>query len=80
MQLGLGGDMTLPVQAMTAKEIELRGSFRFHAEFATAVAMMRAGRLNVTPLITQTLPLSDAVSAFQLASDRSRAIKVQIQF
>lgn len=80
MQLGLGGDMTLPVQAMTAKEIELRGSFRFHAEFFTAVAMMQGGRLDVSPLITQTLPLSDAVAAFDLASDRSQAIKVQIQF
>ena len=80
MQLGLGGDMTLPVQAMTAKEIELRGSFRFHAEFFTAVALMQGGRLDVAPLITQTLPLADAVAAFDLASDRSRAVKVQIAF
>ena len=80
MQLGLGGDMTLPVQAMTAKELQLRGSFRFHAEFFTAVQMMRAGRLDVKPLITQTIPLGDAVAAFDLASDRSRAIKTQIDF
>ena len=80
MQLGLGGDMTLPVQAMTAKEIELRGSFRFHAEFFTAVQMMQSRRLDVKPLITQTIPLSDALSAFDLASDRSQAIKVQIAF
>lgn len=80
MQLGLGGDMTLPVQAMTAKELQLRGSFRFHAEFFTAVEMMRAGRLDVKPLITQTIPLADAVAAFDLASDRTRAIKAQINF
>ena len=80
MQLGLGGDMTLPVQAMTAKEIELRGSFRFHAEFFTAVALMQAGRLDVTPLITQTIPMADAVAAFDLASDRAQAIKVQLAF
>lgn len=80
MQLGLGGDMTLPVQAMTAKEIQLRGSFRFHAEFFSAVSMMQAGRLDVKPLITQTLPLDQAVEAFDLASDRGRAIKVQIEF
>lgn len=80
MQLGLGGDMTLPVQAMTAKELELRGSFRFHEEFFTAVEMMRSGRLNVAPLITDTLPLDDMVAAFELASDRSRAIKTQIAF
>ncbi len=80
MQLGLGGDMTLPVQAMTAKEIELRGSFRFHAEFFEAVEMMQAGRLNVKPLVTHALGLENAVEAFDLASDRSQAIKVQIQF
>ncbi len=80
MQLGLGGDMTLPVQAMTAKELELRGSFRFHSEFFTAVDMMRNGRLDVKPLITHTFALADAVSAFEKASDRSEVIKAQIAF
>ncbi len=80
MQLGLGGDMTLPVQAMTAKEIELRGSFRFHAEFFTAVEMMRAGRLDVKPLITHAFGVDDAVRAFETAADRSQAIKAQIAF
>jgi len=80
MQLGLGGDMTLPMQAMTTKEIELRGSFRFHEEFFAAVEMMQAGRLDVRPLITHALPLEDAVAAFTLASDRSQAIKAQIAF
>lgn len=80
MQLGLGGDMTLPVQAMTAREIELRGSFRFHEEFFTAVKLMQGGRIDVKPLITQTFPLSDALRAFDTASDRSQAIKAQIAF
>ena len=34
VQLGLGGDMTVPMQTITAKELDLRGSFRFHEEFA----------------------------------------------
>lgn len=80
VQLGLGGDMTLPVQAMTAKELKLKGSFRFHAEFSTAVEMMRNGRLDVRPLITHSLPTEDAVKAFELASDRTQAIKVNIRF
>jgi L-idonate 5-dehydrogenase len=80
VQLGFGGDMTLPVQAMTAKEIELRGSFRFHAEFSTAVGMMQAGRLDLRPLITQTFPATEAGAAFETASDRTRAIKTQIAF
>lgn len=80
VQLGLGGNMTLPVQAMTAKELELRGSFRFHAEFFTGVELMQKGLINVKPLITQTLPLTDAVDAFDLASDRTQAMKAQISF
>lgn len=80
VQLGLGGDMTLPIQAMTAKELTFKGSFRFHAEFFSAVELMRSDRLNVMPLITHTLPLADTVKAFELASDRTKALKIQIEF
>ncbi|MEP5758472.1 MAG: zinc-binding dehydrogenase, partial [Litoreibacter sp.] len=80
VQLGLGGDMTLPLQAMTAKELSLKGSFRFHAEFALAVEMMRTGRLNDSPLITHQVPMNDALQAFEMASDRNAAIKVHLIF
>jgi L-idonate 5-dehydrogenase len=80
LQLGLGGDMVVPVQAITAKELELRGSFRFHPEFAVGVALMQAGLIDVAPLVTQTLPLDSADQAFRLAGDRSQAMKVQIAF
>ena len=80
VQLGLGGDMHLPVQALTAKELQLRGSFRFHEEFFTGVELMRNGLMDVKPLITQTVPLHEAKRGFQLASDRSQAMKVQIAF
>ena len=80
VQLGLGGDMTLPLQMMTAKELDLRGSFRFHAEFAVGVGLMQKGLIDVKPLITHTLPMDDAVAAFDLASDRSQVMKTQIAF
>lgn len=80
VQLGLGGDMTLPVQALTAKELRLCGSFRFHEEFFTGVTLMQKGLIDVKPLITQTLDLKDAVKAFELASDRTQAMKAQIAF
>ncbi len=80
MQLGLGGDMTLPMMAITAKELSLMGSFRFHAEFATAVSLMRKGLIDVKPLITHSLPMEQAVKGFELANDRTSAIKVQLQF
>lgn len=80
MQLGLGGDMTVPVQTLTAKEIDLRGSFRFHEEFAVAVQLMQRGLVELSPLITHTVPLAEAESAFLLANDRSQAMKAQISF
>ena len=70
--------MTLPVQAMTTKELTLKGSFRFHAEFFSAVKMMQAGLLDVTPLLTHSLPMAQAVESFDLAGNRDQAIKVQL--
>jgi len=80
MQLGLGGDMTLPVQAMTAKELSLKGSFRFHEEFHTGVSLMQKRLIDVKPYITHTFALANAVEAFQTAGDRSQAMKAQISF
>jgi L-idonate 5-dehydrogenase len=81
VQVGLGaGPFNLPINTVVAKEIELRGTFRFHEEFATAVALMRQGLVDVKPLITATLPFEQAVDAFKLASDRSTSMKVQLAF
>lgn len=80
LQLGMGGDMTLPMQAITTKELDLRGSFRFHEEFAIGVDLMRKGLIDVKPLITHSVPLATAEEAFKLASDRSQTMKAQIVF
>jgi len=80
MQLGMGGDMSLPMLAITAKELDLRGSFRFHEEFATGVHFMQQGLIDVKPLITHTMPLDRALDAFKVASDRTQAMKAQIAF
>ena len=80
MQLGLGGDMSLPMMAITAKELDLRGSFRFHGEFGLAVGLMQKGLIDVKHLITHSVPLDQAEQAFRLASDRTVAMKAQIVF
>ncbi len=80
VQLGLGGDMRLPVQAMTVKELQLRGSFRFHEEFFTGVSLMQKGLIDVKPLITHTMPVDRATEAFELVLSRSGTSKVQIAF
>lgn len=80
VQLGLGGDASLPLSSLVAKEITLRGTFRFHEEFAQAVEVLARGGIDPRPLLTATMPLADAVAAFELAADRSRAMKVQLAF
>ena len=42
--------------------------------------MMQAGLIDVKPLISHTMPLDDAVEAFELATRREQAMKVQIAF
>lgn len=80
VQVGLGGDVTLPMNKLVAKELSLKGTFRFHQEFGVAVALMNKGLIDVAPLITQTLPVKQAKEAFDLAGDRSKAMKVQLAF
>ena len=80
LQVGMGGDMTLPMTQICGKELELRGAFRFHEEFALAVEMISKGLIDVKPLITHTLNFDQAVEAFELAGDRSRVMKAQIAF
>ena len=80
VQLGLGGEMTLPVNTLVAKELQLRGTFRFDPEFDLALRLMGQGLIDVKPLITATLPFEAAVDAFELASDRSQSMKVQLSF
>ena len=80
VQLGLGGDVTLPMNLLVAKEFDLRGSFRFHEEFAQAVDFIGKRLIDVRPLITATVPLAEAARGFAMANDRSQAMKVQISF
>lgn len=78
--IGLGGDIALPMNQIVAKEIELRGSFRFHTEFANAVQFLNQGLIKGQAVITNILPLSEAVAAFALAGDKRQSLKVQIAF
>jgi L-idonate 5-dehydrogenase len=80
VQLGLGGDVPLPQNVIVAKELTLVGSFRFHAEFALAVQLINEGRIQLAPMITGAFPLDRAREAFELASDRRRAMKVLLDF
>lgn len=80
VQLGLGGDMSVPQNMVVAKEFLITGSFRFHEEFPLAVSLIDSGRVDLTPLLTGSYPMEDAVVAFERANDRRTAMKVQLAF
>ncbi|OCX58139.1 L-idonate 5-dehydrogenase [Thioclava sp. SK-1] len=78
--VGLGPDVALPLTQIVTRELRIQGSFRFDAEFATAARLIDQGRINPRPLLTRVLPASQATEAFELAADKTRAMKVQIAF
>jgi L-idonate 5-dehydrogenase len=80
MLVGQGAIADIPISTIVTKEIKLRGSFRFDKEFALAVDLIGSGRIDVSPLLSDTLPLVEAKRAFLLAGDKSKSMKVQIAF
>lgn len=80
VQIGIGGDVAVPMSVLAAKEITWRGTFRFHEEFTLAVETLARRAIDVAPLLSAQFPIDRAAEAFALAADRSRAMKVQIAF
>lgn len=80
VQLGLSGDMSLPMMQITAKELSMKGTFRFHEAFPLAVQMMQQGLIDVSPLLSHSFPVAEFAKAFAMANDRSKAMKVQLVF
>ncbi|MEJ1161087.1 L-idonate 5-dehydrogenase [Prosthecomicrobium sp. N25] len=71
-----GGSIPVPANAVMAKEIDFRGSFRFGHEFEEAVRLIADGSVDVLQLVTAERPLADAPDAVRLALDRSQSVKV----
>ena len=80
VQVGLlpAGNSGTPVNKVTTKELEVVGTFRFHEEFQWAVDALVAGRIDVGPILSGEFSFSEAASAFELASDRRKAMKVSL--
>lgn len=80
VQVGVAGDVPVPLNAIVGKELHIHGTQRFHEEFGVAVDLISRGSIDVRPIISHSLPLEEASSAFDIAGDRSLACKVQLTF
>ncbi len=68
-------DIGVNLAPMLAKELTLRGAFRFSTEIDDAVALLAESDA-LDSVISHVLPASDAVQAFELARDSSASAKV----
>jgi len=68
------------VNDIMAKEIDLRGVFRWGVEFDWAVEYISTRRVDVRPLLSGQFPLAEAVAAFHAAADKTRNTKVQVVY
>jgi L-idonate 5-dehydrogenase len=69
---------SLSLSCLASREIELVGTFRFHEEYEQAVHLLQSGRLDPSPILTAQVPIQQAEFAFELASDRRKALKVTL--
>lgn len=75
----LPAEVTLPANAIMAKELQVLGSFRSANVFAEAVGLAASGRIDFAPLVTKVLPLSRVEEAMQVALSGGAVVKVQLE-
>ena len=80
VDVGVAGDVAVPLNLLVGKEIEFVGTHRFVGEYAQAVGLIASRRIDVRPIISATHDLDDAATAFAMAADRTRVTKVQLSF
>jgi L-idonate 5-dehydrogenase len=70
--------MHLMANQIMARELDLRGSFRFGNVFEQAVRAIAQRRVDVRPVLSGAHPLTDAAHAIGLARDKTVSMKVQL--
>jgi L-idonate 5-dehydrogenase len=75
-----GGETPVLANRIMAREIDLRGAFRFGEVFGDAVTCLEKRLIDVRPLLTARFPMAEAGAAFAAARDRAHNLKVVIEF
>ncbi|WP_028579032.1 L-idonate 5-dehydrogenase [Desulfogranum japonicum] len=80
IQVGVTGELNIPLSSLVGKEIKWMGSHRFHYEYKEAIKLISRGNIDVTPMISEVFPMDAVQQALDTATDRSKAVKVQLAF
>ncbi|CAH2049048.1 unnamed protein product, partial [Iphiclides podalirius] len=76
--VGMGSsEMTLPLAGAVAREVDIRGIFRYVNEYPIALSMVSSGKINVKPLVSHHYTLEETLEAYEVAR-QGLGIKVMI--
>lgn len=73
-----GDRVPVDVNAIVTKELQVKGSFAYHGEFAESIGLIASGRVSVAPLITHTFALDDITEAFETQLLKDESVKVVV--
>ncbi len=81
VQVGMlgGGTHPIAIAPLVAKEISIKGAFRFNVEISEAVELL-AREPKISQCITHVIAAADVVSAFEIAKDSQISGKVLVDF
>jgi L-idonate 5-dehydrogenase len=72
------GNSSITVNRIITKELDMAGSFRFREEFGWAVDALARGKVDVEPMLSEAFNFPEVTTAFELASNRQKAMKVSL--
>ena len=79
VQVGtLPASVTLPLNMVMARELNLIGSFRFANVFQMSIDLVASGRIDIKPMITSAFRLDELPEAMDTALGKTGSIKVQV--
>lgn len=80
VQVGMMGaaPQQIAIAPLVAKEIQIRGSFRFNTEIDDAIEMLASNEW-IGKAISHTIKISEVISAFNIAKDSAQSGKVLVQ-
>ena len=71
--------ISFDITPLSVKEAKIETVFRYSNQYEKAIQMLATNKIDVKPLMTDTIPFKESVGAFKKASEhRPNDVKLQI--